>query len=477
MKLQKLAGATSEIWQVFIQNSALTTGAGLTGLVFNTSGLTAYYHRDTDTTATAVTLATMTVGTFTSSGFKEIDATNMPGWYQFCPPNAAIAAGAKSCGFHLQGAANMAPLPIEVQLVAVNPDDAVRYGMTALPNVAAEGAGGLYTRGTGAGQINQPANGMIDGNVVRWLGTAVSTPTVAGVPNVNAKTWNDLATVALPLIPTTAGRTLDVSATGEAGVDWANIGAPTTVNNLSGTTVKTATDVATAVAVVQSDTDDIQSRLPAALVGGRMDSSIGAVVAGVIAAASFAAGALDAVWSTAARLLTAGTNIVLAKGVGVTGFNDLSEANVRTAVGLASSNLDTQLAAIQSDTDNLQTRLPAALVSGRMASVAQVVDDKTGYAVGVGGIAATAFAAGAIDAAALATDAVSEIADGVLAANVEGTVTVVQSLRLQNAASGAKLSGAATATVAIRDLDDTKDRITATVDANGNRTAVTRDLS
>jgi hypothetical protein len=63
------------------------------------------------------------------------------------------------------------------------------------------------------------------------------------------------------LMPTTAGRKLDVSATGEAGVDWANVGSPTTVVGLTGTTVKTATDV-------ETDTQDIQSRLPAALTGG-----------------------------------------------------------------------------------------------------------------------------------------------------------------------------------------------------------------
>ena len=113
MKLPRRAGATSQIFQVFIQDSSSTTGAGLTGLVFNSSSLTAYYHRDTDTTATAITLVTMTVGTFTSSGFKEIDATNMPGWYQFCPPNAALASGAASVGFHLKGATNMAPLPFQ----------------------------------------------------------------------------------------------------------------------------------------------------------------------------------------------------------------------------------------------------------------------------------------------------------------------------------------------------------------------------
>lgn len=42
------------------------------------------------------------------------------------------------------------------------------------------------------------------------------------------------------LRPTVAGRTLDVSSTGEAGVDWANVGSPTTSLNLSGTTVGVA---------------------------------------------------------------------------------------------------------------------------------------------------------------------------------------------------------------------------------------------
>lgn len=39
------------------------------------------------------------------------------------------------------------------------------------------------------------------------------------------------------LKPTTAGRTLDVSAGGEAGVDWANVGSPTTTLALTGTTI------------------------------------------------------------------------------------------------------------------------------------------------------------------------------------------------------------------------------------------------
>lgn len=41
-----------------------------------------------------------------------------------------------------------------------------------------------------------------------------------------------------PLQPTTIGRTLDVSTGGEAGLDWANVGSPTTTLNLSGTSTK-----------------------------------------------------------------------------------------------------------------------------------------------------------------------------------------------------------------------------------------------
>ena len=61
--------------------------------------------------------------------------------------------------------------------------------------------------------------------------------TAGGNIKADALAWNALATVALPLIPTVAGRTLDVSAGGEAGLDWANIGSPTTAVDLSGTRV------------------------------------------------------------------------------------------------------------------------------------------------------------------------------------------------------------------------------------------------
>ncbi len=59
--------------------------------------------------------------------------------------------------------------------------DLVRLGLTALPNAAAEAAGGLFTRGTGAGQINQGANGRIDANI-KSVNDVVVTGDGSGTP-------------------------------------------------------------------------------------------------------------------------------------------------------------------------------------------------------------------------------------------------------------------------------------------------------
>jgi hypothetical protein len=56
-------------------------------------------------------------------------------------------------------------------------------------------------------------------------------------------------------------------ASGYVAMTWADIAAPTTTVNLSGTTIKTATDV-------ETDTADIQSRIPAALSAGRMKADV-----------------------------------------------------------------------------------------------------------------------------------------------------------------------------------------------------------
>lgn len=63
------------------------------------------------------------------------------------------------------------------------------------------------------------------------------------------------------------------------------------------------------------------------------------------------------------------------------------------------------------------------------------------------------------------------------AAGVETNRTVRGALRLILSACVGKMSGGATTTNTFRDTNDSKDRITATVDADGNRSAVTLDDS
>lgn len=87
-------------------------------------------------------------------------------------------------------------------------------------------------------------------------------------------------------------------------------------------------------------------------------------------------------------------------------------------------------------------------------------------------IPASPAATGDIPSASSVADALLDRTDG-----VEAGWTPRQALRVILAALAGKLSGAGTGSVAIRDVGDTKDRIAATVDADGNRSAVTHDKS
>lgn len=84
--------------------------------------------------------------------------------------------------------------------------------------------------------------------------------------------------------------------------------------------------------------------LPGAYGAGTAGKIIGDNINATISSRSSHAAA--DIWSVATRTLSSGANIVLAKGTGITGFNDLDAPGVRGAVGLASANLDTQLDAL-----------------------------------------------------------------------------------------------------------------------------------
>jgi len=71
----------------------------------------------------------------------------------------------------------------------------------------------------------------------------------------------------------------------------------------------------------------------------------------------------------------------------------------------------------------------------------------------------------------------ASIASTVMASIIEGAYTLTQWLRLTGAAMIGKADGLSGTTVHYRDTGDSKNRITATVDTDGNRTAVTLDAS
>jgi hypothetical protein len=180
----------------------------------------------------------------------------------------------------------------------------------------------------------------------------------------------------------------------------------------------------TKTAATGGDVQDLQARLPAALVTGRIDASVGEYQTGLGPLQPTVAGRTLGVNAAG----HAGINLdnvtgTLAKGTEITGFNDLDAAGIRAAVGLALANLDTQLAGIGS------------LTVAERGAVADAIHDEV----------------------------------------VEGTLTLRQLLRIMLAAVAGKSSGFPAGPAVYRDNADTKARITATVDADGNRSAVTLD--
>jgi hypothetical protein len=192
---------------------------------------------------------------------------------------------------------------------------------------------------------------------------------------------------------------------------------------------------------ILADTNDIQARLPAALVSGRMDVSVGAMAANVMTAAAAAADLtteLQSGLATAAALTTV-AGYIDTEVASILAAVDTEIGTLQTTLNTVAGYVDTEVAAIKAKTD-LIPAAPAAV--GDVPTAAQN-------------------AAGLLD----------------LAAGVETGLTLRQTLRLMAAVMVGKVSGAGTGTEVFRDVNDTKARVTATVDLDGNRTAITRDAT
>ena len=270
--------------------------------------------------------------------------------------------------------------------------------------------------GTGAGQtrVILTYNGSTKVATVDWNwtttpdNTSVFVVLYADSPrldnNMNIQVGSYAAGQA-PLQPTVSGRTLDVTTTGEAGIDWANIGSPTTTVNLSGTSISSTGLDAKNSMVIRNGTAQ----------GGASTS---------ITLDASANGTTDYYVGQAIKIDSS-------TGVGqtriITAYNGTSKAaTVDRAWAVnpdATSVFTVYSASLPKLNSSLETVAASVTgnVSGTVAGLGAGSVNSTSIAAGA--ITAAKFGADAIDSSALAASAASEIAAAVWDLTTSGHVT------------------------------------------------------
>lgn len=230
-----------------IRVTSLSTGLAITGLVFNSSGLIWNYFRDGDTVPTTVTIVTASLGTFTSGGFKEVDATKMPGIYEIGVPNAVFTV-LGTTNMVLTGFTGMQDVLVEFDVTAVNDQSATAFitGINSLApptnwNALAISGGGDVTVGT-----NNDKTGY---------SLSQSFPINFATMSIDSSGRIDLGSIL---------GTASAGAAGYVGSDWGKINAPTSTVNLSGTTISIGQQVASVSGSVGS-------------VSGNVSGSVGSI--------------------------------------------------------------------------------------------------------------------------------------------------------------------------------------------------------
>lgn len=208
------------------------------------SGFTVYRSRNGGA-ATAYTTPTVT----------ELSSSNMPGVYALLiDEDTTIGAGRDTEEYLVHVThASMAPVSRAVELYRPETTE----GSTLLVDAA----------GTGAA------------DVLEFAGVATTTAG-DGRPEVRAASIED-GTISANTFLTGA---IDAVALATDAVTEIQSGLATAANQST---------ILAGLSAINADTIDISGRLPAALVSGRMDSSVGAMAAGVIGAAAVAAGAAN----------------------------------------------------------------------------------------------------------------------------------------------------------------------------------------
>jgi len=167
------------------------------------------------------------------------------------------------------------------------------------------------------------------------------------------------------------GDNITVVCSDAAGAEWRDL-----VINIQ-TSASQIDDLATAsaLATVQADTDDIQTRLPSALVSGRIDASVGAMASAVITATAIATdaiGAAELASDAVTEIAGAVWDVVMSSHVTAGTFGAANQG-LRSATAQAGAAGTITLDASASATDNLYNGAIVAIISGTGAGQARLI--------------------------------------------------------------------------------------------------------
>lgn len=444
-------GQTSVVLRVKIRNSSVSTGAGLTGLAYNSSGLIISTIADNEASATTYTVAGSTIETITTLGtfaaptatkcrFKEVDSTNHKGVYEIQIADARFAvSGAKSLLISILGATNAAECDVVIPLTTVNPyvtagklpvtlastdvTGNVAADLQTIKTQAVTCSGGVTvpaatlasTTNITAGTITTTTNltnaataGDFTSTMKTSIGTAVAASAVASVTaGVTVSTNNDKTGYSLSVTPPTAAAIATAVWSDTTAGDFTTASSPgkILVTQLGGTFTTTSSSVFSTASLANAPT------------GGSAPS-----------AATIAAAVWDELKSSHTTSGTFGYNL------------DATVSSVYSRLGApAGASIAADIAAVKVDT-------AAVLDDTGTSGVVVASGSKTGYSLASSGL------------------------DAIV---IESGMNARQAMSINTAALAGVLAGGGTTTVTIKGAGVATTRITSTVDGDGNRSAVT----
>jgi len=411
MHTRRIVGGSTD-QSVVIRIVDSTDGTPETGVVYNTSGIDLEYRREgaASVDITEATLAALTTA-HADGGFLHIGN----GYYRLDLPDAAVAAGVAGVLVHgtVTGMIVMGcyieiiTSTVDANIVQISGDSGaadaleIAYDGTAGPvpehGISDQGTAQSATATTvvlraAAAFADDTLIGCVIGvlgstqgywqfrsitdNVLSTDTVTVDTWTVTPSGTITYKIWGSPPASTSAPVPANIVQIGGDAVTADAADNFntffdnaSTVSAvviddvPDTGGGLDAAATRAALGMSSAnldtqLGGLQSDTNDIQTRLPAALTGGRIDASVGAMAAGVVTAAAIATNAIDAdaIASDAVTEIQSG----LATAAALTTVDDLLDTEMPA--------LTAAVAALQADVTDLDTRIPAALVGGRIDS-------------------------------------------------------------------------------------------------------------